>query len=284
MAGDRAPASLSLSGLENDRDLQMMATSVDSPFSIVAENLGKRFDNNLVALDGLNLQIPSGGFTTVLGPSGCGKSTLLRLIAGLTLPTSGRIIYGEPANPCPPVAFIFQDANLLPWLTVRDNIALPLQLGGVGAGTRRERARALASWLKLDQFLHFYPRQLSGGMRMRTSIARALITGPRLLLLDEPFAALDAITRNRLNEELLEMQGEQGWTAVFVTHSVQEAVFLSQQVVILGGHPGGIVSIRDIDLPFPRDQRTRESTDYANQVALTHRDLHRALVSAQDTR
>ena len=174
-------------------------------------------------------------------------------------------------------AFIFQDPNLLPWASVLDNVALPLRLNGIG---RETRERVAAEWTRrvgLEAVPHYFPRQLSGGMRMRVSIARALATGPGVLLLDEPFGALDAITRNGLNEELLRLHRESRWTGFFVTHSVTEAVFLSHRVVIMGHNPGRVAAVLENTLPQPRDARTRESLEFQQRVAEATARLHEVL-------
>lgn len=223
--------------------------------AIAIENLGKRFGDGPLVLDGISFSAASGEIVALVGPSGCGKSTLLRLVAGLLKPTSGHISEaGEAIQP----AFIFQDPTLLPWATVEANIALPQRLKGSPHARRLRNARLWARRLGLGDALGYHPRQLSGGMRMRVSIARALSLQPSLILFDEPFGALDAITRNRLNEEILALHQESRWTAFFVTHSVTEAVFLSHRLVILGTGPGRVSAILENPLPFPRNLHTRE--------------------------
>ena len=232
--------------------------------AIALQNLGKRFGTGPLVLEDISFRAASAEIVAIVGPSGCGKSTLLRLIAGLLQPTSGRIsTAGEGIEP----AFIFQDPTLLPWATVEANIALPLRLKGIAGAERLRTARLWARRLGLEDALTYHPRQLSGGMRMRVSIARALSLQPSLILFDEPFGALDAITRNRLNEEILALHGESRWTAFFVTHSVTEAVFLSHRVVILGTDPGQVSAILENPLPFPRNFHTRESLPFQQQVA-----------------
>ncbi len=240
--------------------------------------ISKRFGDGPPVLEGITLAAGPGEITAIVGPSGCGKSTLLRIIAGLLQPGAGSV--SLPADGGPP-AFIFQDATLLPWATVLDNIALPLRLDRAPRAAREAVAREWAGRMGLSPFLHYHPRQLSGGMRMRVSVARALCRDPRLLLLDEPFGALDAITRNRLNEELLGLHAAGRWTAFFVTHSVSEAVFLSHRVVILTPQPGRVARVLENPLPFPRDARTRESLEFQQRVAEATARLHEVLHGGQ---
>jgi NitT/TauT family transport system ATP-binding protein len=228
--------------------------------------VGKTFANGVVALERLDLDIRSGEFVSLLGPSGCGKSTALRLIAGLIEPTSGAIEWAdaEGANPRAPreIGFVFQEPTLMPWATVAANVRLPLKLQGQ-ARSAQPRVDAALSRVGLSRFASSYPRELSGGMKMRASIARALVTEPRLLLLDEPFAALDEITRFRLNNDLLAVWQALGKTIVFVTHSVFESVYLSQRVVVMSARPGRFFAQLTIDAPYPRDERFRTSAQYA---------------------
>ena len=232
-------------------------------------NVSKRYGSASMVLECLNLTIPKGAFVTLIGPSGCGKSTVLKLIAGLTQPTEGviRVDGMTPQNARETLSYIFQDPTLLPWRPVEQNIGLGLELEGVSKMRRQEQTTALLKLVGLEHVAKFYPRELSGGMKMRVSIARALATSPKLLLMDEPFAALDEMSRNRLNEELLRLKAEQGWTGVFVTHSVEEAVFLSSQVIVLAPHPGRIHEVFTIDLPFPRTAALRETHQFGALVA-----------------
>ncbi len=256
----------------------------------------------MVALDGIDLEIAAGSFVALLGPSGCGKSTLLRLIAGLEAPTRGEltVLGRNPAirssaraaggNGGVPhgteVAFVFQDAHLLPWRTVLDNVALPLELRGVSAKEARERARAPLGDVELDDALGRYPDQLSGGMRMRVSIARALVTEPRLLLLDEPFAALDELTRQRLDERLRALWAHRaaakGMTIIFVTHSLAEAVFLAQRALVMSKRPGRIVLDHPIGLPAERGAAMRTSLPFVENTGILYQALeaHGALDEA----
>jgi NitT/TauT family transport system ATP-binding protein len=249
---------------------------------VLLQNVTKRFGPAAPpVLDNISLNVQRGEFVTLLGPSGCGKSTLLKLVAGLSPLTAGEIAINgmTPANARPIVSFVFQDPTLLPWRTVEKNVSLSLELEG---RTREEIAHSSASLLNLVDLTHVashYPRQLSGGMKMRVSIARALATRPRLLLMDEPFAALDEITRDRMNEELLRLRAEQSWTVLFVTHSVAEAVFLSTRIVLLAPHPGRIAHELPIDLPWPRTATTRESPAFdalINRTSRLLREAHRA--------
>jgi NitT/TauT family transport system ATP-binding protein len=240
--------------------------------------VSKTYASGRVVIRELHLTIAKGEFVTFLGPSGCGKSTVLKLISGLTPPSSGTIqVDGmTPKNARETVGYIFQDPTLLPWRTVRHNVGLGLELDGVNGARRRKRAAALLDLVGLGEVGDAYPRELSGGMKMRVSIARALATNPRLLLMDEPFAALDEMSRDRLNEELLRLREEQKWTAVFVTHSVAEAVFLSTRIVVLTSNPGRIHTIVPVDLPFPRTAALRASSEFGTLVLTISRILREA--------
>lgn len=226
-------------------------------------------------LDGIDLTIAKREFVSIIGPSGCGKSTLLKLIAGLNPVTKGSIsIDGmTPENARQIVSFIFQDATLLPWRTVRENVVLGLELEGTAKARRSEKVDAVLALVGLGHVADLFPRELSGGMKMRVSIARALATRPQVLLLDEPFAALDEMTRDRINEDLLRLREEQGWTALFVTHSVAEAVFLSTRIIVLAPHPGRVAHDLVIDLPFPRTEETRGTPEYERCVVEVSRAL-----------
>jgi NitT/TauT family transport system ATP-binding protein len=217
----------------------------------------KSYAGGVKALDGLDLDIRRGEFVSILGPSGCGKSTALRIIAGLSAPSSGHVEWpsGEAR-----LGFVFQDPTLMPWASVASNVALPLRLAG------REPPKAVMQMLQrvgLAEFAESYPRELSGGMRMRASIARALVTEPDLLLMDEPFAALDEITRFKLNNDLLALWQELKRTVVFVTHSVFESVYLSQRIVVMTPRPGRVFAELQIPAPYPRDESFRTSPEYA---------------------
>ena len=244
---------------------------MESPL-VAAAGLNKYFPSGVQALRDLNLEISRGQFVSIVGPSGCGKSTFLRLVAGLDAPTSGelRVEGHDPLG----LAFVFQDATLLPWRSVAHNITLPLEL------RREDGAERVAQTLELvglTDFAAAYPAQLSGGMRMRVSIARALVTRPQILLLDEPFGALDEITRQRLNEELLRLWQEDHWTGLFVTHNVSEAVFLSQRVLVMSARPGRILADIPIPFPYPRSAYLRSAPEFiriANGISrqLAHAD------------
>jgi NitT/TauT family transport system ATP-binding protein len=245
---------------------------------VALTGVSKSFGNARPVLNAIDLTVKKGEFVTFLGPSGCGKSTLLKLIAGLTLPTTGevRVDGMTPKNARETISFIFQDATLLPWRTVRQNAGLGLELEGATRDLRHERSTALLELVGLSQVADAYPRELSGGMKMRVSIARALATNPRLLLMDEPFAALDEISRDRLNEELLRLRAEQDWTTVFVTHSVAEAAFLSTRIVVLAPNPGRIRTIIPVDLPPERTATLRATPEFDALVARVSRSLREA--------
>ena len=226
--------------------------------------VSQRFGDGPLVLQDISLSAQPGEIVTIIGPSGCGKTTLLRIIAGLIHTNEGRM---EHAGPAVHPAYIFQDATLLPWSTVEQNIGLPLRLKGTPKSKRVRIVRQWAEKVGLQGALGYYPRELSGGMKMRVSIARALSLKPNLLLLDEPFGALDAITRNRLNEELLDLHADSRWTAFFVTHSVTEAVFLSHRIIILTNNPGRIAAVLENPLSFPRNNHVRESLAFQQKVA-----------------
>src|SRR6204780_1495595 len=242
---------------------------------IALEGVTKRFRSAAVALQNISLTVERGEFGTLLGPSGCGKSTLLKLVSGLSPVSEGKIeVNGmTPVNARELISFIFQDATLLPWRTVEQNVGLGMELEHAARPTRKEHAARMRELVRLSHVAKRYPRQLSGGMKMRVSIARALVSKPRILLMDEPFAALDEMTRDRLNEELLRLYNEQKWTVLFVTHSVAEAVFLSTRVVILAAHPGRVAHELNISLPWPRTAATRESKAFEEQVTQASRLL-----------
>lgn len=227
--------------------------------AVTLRNVAKNFPNGTQALRTTDLAITRGSFVSLVGPSGCGKSTLLRLIAGLLPPTSGAITRTDGR-----LGFVFQESTLMPWATARDNVALPLRLENQAI---EPAASDALGRLGLAEFANAYPHELSGGMQMRVSIARAIVTAPALLLLDEPFAALDEFTRFRLNDDLRALWQKHGWTIVFVTHSVQEAVFLSERVVVMSPRPGGVVADLTIDLPQERDVDFRLSGAFVQQCA-----------------
>jgi NitT/TauT family transport system ATP-binding protein len=238
---------------------------------LLARGFGYAFPSGLEALREVNLQVRAGEFLAIVGPSGCGKSTWLRLVAGLLRGGRGELrVHGEDPLPARrrgnDLAFVFQAPTLLPWRTVEGNVRLPLELRGSLDAQGRARASELLSLVGLDEFRDAYPHTLSGGMRMRVSLARALVTRPRLLLLDEPFAALDDITRQRLNEELLGLWQRDRVTALFVTHNVGEAVFLAERVAVMSPRPGTI--LHEIEVPFrhPRTPALRAEAEFARLV------------------
>jgi NitT/TauT family transport system ATP-binding protein len=249
---------------------------------IVLDGVNKQFRSGALALQNISMRVERGEFVSLLGPSGCGKSTLLRLVSGLTSATAGAVTVNgmTPVNARELMSFIFQDATLLPWRTVEQNVGLGLELEHAARPTRTEKVAKMLELVGLTHVARRYPRQLSGGMKMRVSIARALVSRPRILLLDEPFAALDEMSRDRLNEELLRLYVEQHWTVLFVTHSVAEAVFLSTRIVILAPHPGRIAHVVPVDLPWPRTAETRLTSAYEEQVARVSR-LLRSVQAAQ---
>jgi NitT/TauT family transport system ATP-binding protein len=215
-------------------------------------------------LESINLEVAQGEFVTLIGPSGCGKSTLLKLIAALSPVTSGTLLVDgmKPEKARSETSFVFQEATLLPWRTVNQNIELPLQVRGAPRSEVTEVCSRMRVLVGLDHVPKHYPRQLSGGMKMRVSIARALSVSPKILLLDEPFGALDEMTRDRLNEELLSVREKQKFTAFFVTHSVHEAVFLSSRIIVLAANPGRIHKDIAVPFPYPRNAETRESAEF----------------------
>ncbi len=241
----------------------------------------KVFANGTRALEPIDLGIRQGEFITLLGPSGCGKSTLLKMIANLLEPSSGDIRWwgqgfdhvGEDGKK---LVFVFQDATLMPWASVRGNVRLPLDLAGAERKLADVRVNQALALVGLSKFDLSYPRQLSGGMQMRASIARALVTEPNVLLMDEPFGALDEITRNKLDQDLLDLWYEKKLTVVFVTHSIYEAVFLSTRVVVMAARPGRIMREVKIDAPYPRNEAFRVSQEFAMYA----RDLQLLLAEA----
>ena len=227
---------------------------------LTIRDVSKSFGNGTQALAGLNLDVRDGEFLSLLGPSGCGKSTVLRLIAGLAAPSSGTLAWRDTARP--DIGFVFQEPTLMPWASVARNVWLPLRLRGV---TWDEAAPAIDEVLRLvglETFAQSYPRELSGGMKMRVSIARALVTKPAMLLMDEPFAALDEITRARLNDDLLSLAHTLNTTIIFVTHSVQESVYLSHRVAMVSARPGHIVENVDVAAPSERGDSWRRDPAY----------------------
>jgi len=279
-----------------------------TPPIVTLHGVAKRFASGTLALDQLDLAIRHGEFVSLLGPSGCGKSTALRLIAGLAEPTRGSISWGGtplPRSPHPTlprtrgrvgwglrgrvgrggrnkpeVGFVFQEPTLMPWATVFRNVMLPLELEGIEHRLATKRATEALERVGLASFRDSYPRELSGGMKMRVSIARALVTDPPLLLMDEPFAALDEITRFKLNNDLLELWREVGHTVIFVTHSVFESVYLSNRIIVMTPRPGRVFTELTVDAPYPRDESFRTSAEYARHCRIASQALSRAMASA----
>jgi NitT/TauT family transport system ATP-binding protein len=243
--------------------------------------LEKIFDvqggDKTVALKGINLDIQPGEFVSLIGPSGCGKSTLLRVIGDLIRPTSGTVeVNGKSPHRARldrDYGMVFQAPVLFDWRTVEANVRLPLEVMGIPRAEREKRVREMLELVELSGFLRHYPHQLSGGMQQRVAIARALCFQPALLLMDEPFGALDEMTRERLNAEVLQIWARLNTTVIFVTHSIPEAVFLSTRVVVMSARPGRITTVVDVDLPQPRDEQTRESDRYYELVTVVREAL-----------
>ena len=248
---------------------------MSAPHLVEFRDVAKRFGDGPLVLDRISFTAQPGDFVSLIGPSGCGKSTLLRLLGGLSPVSSGRIIVDglTPEDAAAELAFVFQEPTLLPWLSVAHNVDVPQQLRGVGLATRQATRRRVLDLVRLGEKASAYPRQLSGGQKMRVSIARALAPSPRILLLDEPFGALDEMTREHLNEELLAIRGAAAWTAFFVTHSVAEAVFLSNRILTMSTNPGRLHAEIPVPLPYPRTSETRLSRDYLDLVARVSRIL-----------
>ena len=221
-------------------------------------NVSKTFESGTVALKGFNLKVGSGEFVSLLGPSGCGKSTALRIVAGLSEANEGTVEW-----PVGHIAFVFQEPTLMPWANVAANVRLPLKLAHANEANSHGAVAQALERVGLSEFARAFPRELSGGMKMRASIARALVTEPELLLMDEPFAALDEITRFKLNNDLLAVWQELRRAVIFVTHSVFESVYLSQRIVVMTPRPGRVFAEIPIPAPYPRDERFRTSADYA---------------------
>ncbi|KAB8138232.1 ABC transporter ATP-binding protein [Gracilibacillus oryzae] len=235
------------------------------------QRVSKVFNSETVALMEFDLSIKKGEFVSFLGPSGCGKSTALRLAAGLERPSNGTVKIFDKSpkkviKQTNDIAFVFQDANLLPWRTILDNVLLPLELRGGNKKEQKKEAIRVLEMVGLKDYLDYYPRQLSGGMKMRVSIARALAAKPKILLMDEPFAALDEITRQTLQMELLDIWQKEEMTILFVTHNVFEAVFLSTRIAVMSARPGRLSSEMEVDLPFPRKLELRTDPSFSQYV------------------
>lgn len=234
--------------------------------------VSKTFANGTCALRDMTLTVRDGEFLSLLGPSGCGKSTVLKLIAGLSPASAGALEWARP-QAAADISFVFQEPTLMPWATVFKNVALPLRLKGAAKAKARAQTMEALETVGLSAFANAYPRELSGGMKMRVSIARALVTRPKVLLMDEPFAALDEITRLKLNDELLALWRRFGWTVVFVTHSIYESVYLSGRIAVMSGRPGRVSAEIAVEAPYPRDAAFRVSPAYGEHVRAALRAL-----------
>jgi NitT/TauT family transport system ATP-binding protein len=262
--------------------IELTSRSVNAPNAtgtplVALRGVRKAFKSGTVALEGLDLDVRDGEFLSLLGPSGCGKSTVLRLIAGLTSASAGEITWrdGQPS-----LGFVFQEPTLAPWSDVATNVWLPLRLRGVSRADAADRVADALEKVGLTAFAKSYPRELSGGMKMRVSIARALVMRPALLLMDEPFAALDEITRSRLNDDLLNLRAALGATIVFVTHSVYESVYLSTRITVMAPRPGRVVANIPVDARLARDEDFRLGAYYADRCRQTSVALQRAMGEA----
>lgn len=242
-------------------------------------HIEKTFGGDVVALRDMNLSVNEGDFISLLGPSGCGKSTALRLIAGLLHPTRGKIAW-EGGQGSDDLGVVFQEPTLMPWATVAQNVWLPFRLKGTPYAAVKDEILKALKLVGLEKFQNAYPRELSGGMKMRVSIARAMVTKPRLILMDEPFAALDEITRFKLNNDLLELKAAIGCTVVFVTHSVFESVFLSDRIVVMAARPGRVIHELQVDTPYPRAESFRTSAEYAAHTRAASEALGEAIGEA----
>ena len=255
--------------------------SVNPVPAVETLSVSKTYPNGTHALQPVDLTVQEGEFITLLGPSGCGKSTLLKMVAGLLEPSDGRILlWRKPIDQVEAsghrLSFVFQEATLMPWAKVQANVRLPLDLAGVARAEADARVAESLQLVGLDKFADNLPRELSGGMQMRVSIARGLVTRPTLLLMDEPFGALDEITRNRLDSDLLELWQRKKLTVIFVTHSIYEAVYLSTRVVVMAARPGRVVDEVKIDEPYPRDAAFRVSTAFSGYAKRLQDSLLRA--------
>jgi NitT/TauT family transport system ATP-binding protein len=267
-----------------DTSLAAAPASDKAPGRLVVSmrNVSKLFSNGTLALKDMSLDVQRGEFLSLLGPSGCGKSTALRIIAGLGEPSTGSIDWPSSqldsrGRPKGDIGFVFQEPTLMPWATVFDNVYLPLRLSGVSKSVARARIVEVLTSVGLADFQKAYPRELSGGMKMRVSIARALVTRPKLLLMDEPFAALDEITRQKLNDDVLRLWRETGITVVFVTHSVFESAFLSNRIVVMRARPGQVYTDLAISTSLVRDSHYRTSEEYRATTDTVSRALQEAI-------
>ena len=240
------------------------------------DGVGKVFAGGVTALSDMTLSVTAGEFVSLLGPSGCGKSTALRLIAGLMQPTTGKVRW-QGAHDTGDLGVVFQEPTLMPWAKVFDNVWLPLKLSGMKRDEAAPVVEQALEMVGLSRFADVYPRELSGGMKMRVSIARALVTRPRLLLMDEPFAALDEMTRIKLNNDLLAIWREHRFSIVFVTHSVYESVYLSNRIVVMAARPSRVIDEIHVDEPYPRGEAFRTSSRYNEYCTAVSQSLHGAL-------
>ena len=237
----------------------------------------KRYDNGTLALERVDLAVGKHEFVSLLGPSGCGKSTALKMIAGLSPVTSGSINWADQSGDhAKDISFVFQEPTLMPWTQVFENVWLPLRLKGVSKQAAKPQIDTVLDKVGLAQFAHVYPRELSGGMKMRVSIARAMVTEPRLLLMDEPFAALDEMTRFKLNNDTLALWQAQQFTTIFVTHSVYESVYLSNRIIVMAARPGRIIADIAVDEPYPRSDAFRNTPRYAELCVKVSQALQKA--------
>ena len=254
---------------------------------VVMQSVSKVFSSGTIALSGMSLTVESGEFISLLGPSGCGKSTALRIIAGLGDATSGKIDWpssriNSKGLPEGDIGFVFQEPTLMPWKTVFGNVYLPLKLRGVSKAEARDRIMEVLATVGLQDFADAYPRELSGGMKMRVSIARALVTKPKLLLMDEPFAALDEITRQKLNDDVLRLWKATGITVIFVTHSVFESAYLSNRIVVMKARPGRVHADFPLTTSLERDSHYRTSEEYRRACETASRSLIEAIGGAEE--
>jgi NitT/TauT family transport system ATP-binding protein len=246
---------------------------------VALTHVRKAFANGTVALEDLTMDVREGEFLSLLGPSGCGKSTALRLIAGLSEVSGGSITWPSGGSAKSDIGFVFQEPTLMPWADVSDNVYLPLKLRGISKSAAAPKIRETLALVGLADFAHVYPRELSGGMKMRVSIARALVTEPKLLLMDEPFAALDEITRFKLNDDLLRLKDARDVTVVFVTHSVYESVYLSTRIIVMASRPGRVVEDIAVDAPYPRNEDFRATALYTETCKAASHALHGAMAA-----
>ena len=247
--------------------------------ALTLNHVHKIYSNGTVALQDMSMTVQESQFVSLVGPSGCGKSTVLRIVAGLGQMSSGELVWGEDQQPTNPntLSYVFQEPTLMPWATVMDNVYLPLKLAGVPRREAESDIREALRLVDLKGTERAYPRELSGGMKMRVSIARALVTKPSILLMDEPFGALDEITRSKLNSDLLDLWSQKRWTILFVTHNIYEAVYLSNRVVVMAARPGRVVAEVQINAPYPRTEEFRTSPLYNEYCREVWSHLSRAM-------